>query len=278
MMQPIWHAFVRVGRAFKYAQNSWYEAWRVFRGFLALLVPLAVLGFVILTVDLLRTWFELERESFLGMQAEWLVGMLVLMAMTIVMAVFIVYFLRLLNWLKTHGRAFWNEETAPHHQGNHTSHGRPRVNRPLSEAKFKFIEWSTLSLLIWLTFAVFVLMGFAVNSVIGWGIPDFGPTLQNSALQFLEQVPVVGQIIAFDYYPGDGPLGTASYFVGAIPVAIAIRNLIFIIEYIEEFDTTQDENLVEVIGLSCVVILMAVAVFSVLGVIVWAIDTTVDAF
>ena len=276
MIEPIRFAFIRVGRGFKHAYDSWYEGWRVVRGVISLLVPFSLLGIILIAVDDLGSRFDLGRGSALGDQVNWLVEILPLLFITAFMAVVIVYFLRLLHWLQTHGRAFWNEETAPHLQGEHSSRGRPRVNKPLSESKYKFVEWSALSLLIWLTFGLSVLLATLVSSFIGWNLPELGPILRDGALQFLEQVPVIGQIIAFDFYPGDGPLGTASYFLGAIPASIAVRNLVFVFEHVDEFDTTEDESLARIVGLSCAVILGVVAVFAFVGIFLWLLELVVD--
>ena len=267
MLQPIRHAFVRVGKAFKHGWDSRAKAKRLLRGFIGLLIPFSLVGFVILGIDIVQTQYGLHRNPFLDVLMEvW-----ALLTVTIFMAIFIVYFLRLLNWLRTYGQAFWNEETAPHLQGRRSDDDRPRVNRPLSDAKFKFLEWTVLSLLIWLTFITFVIAALAVSSIIGWGFPDFAPTLREPAVQFLEQVPVIGQIIGFEYYPGDGPLGTVSYFVGAFPAAIAIRNLVYVFEYIDEFDTTEDESYFRVVLVACAVVLTLVMVVAALVMIVFII-------
>lgn len=274
MTQPIRHAFTRVWGAFISVWDSRWVGLRVVRGVLSLLVPFLFLGIIALFLEVLSNRYNLNRDSFWGWQIEWLLEVVPLLFVTIFMAGFIVYFLRFLHWLRTYGRSYWNEETAPHHQGRRSNSNGPRVNRPLSKSKFKFLEWSVLSLLIWLTFATLVFVLFAVQSTVGWAVPEFGATLRSAFIRFAEQVPIIGQLIVFEYYPGDGPLGTVSYLVGAIPAAIAIRNLVFIFEHIDEYKSTEDETLFRTIALSCGVVIGIVLVFDLLGVILWAVDTT----
>lgn len=274
LVTPVKHALKRLADAARYTWDSRDEIWRVFRGAFSLATPIVFLAVILLFIGLLSERFD--RDSTWGEFWEGVFTFGSYLLIAILLAVLIVYLLRSLHWLRTRGREFWNEETAPPVQGPSHGPGRPRVNRPLSEAKYQFLHWSALAVMLWLAFATSLLITGLVTQFLGQELPGTDLVPQDTIFEFILQLPIIGELLGFGYYPGDGLIGNISYFVAAIPLAIAIRNLVYVFEHIHDFDTTEDESLLRNIALTCGVVLVAILIVILLVAALFAIALILD--
>lgn len=206
--------------------------WRPIRGIILLFFTLLAPATVWIALGLAQA--RLERDTVGREIVDGAMEVTFLMFVTIVFSIFIVYFIRLLHFLQTTGREFWKQETAPFVREKN-QRGDGHLDDPISHCRRKFVEWSILSFGIWLTFILTTITALAFIDYTGIEPPS-GETLPTSFLRDVAtKMPVFGDLFEFEFYIGNSTRGTLSYLFGAIPLAIAIRNLMFVFEYSGRF-------------------------------------------
>lgn len=191
----------------------------------------------------------------MGRTTEGLLDLNIFIIVTIIFAALVVYFLRGIYFLRTRGVDFWNEETSPHYQGKKRD-GGVRVNKPLSKSKNHFIKWTILSVVGWLTFICFFWSVLLSISVLNLSIEGAEWLPVDLIKEVTSQLPIIGDLIGFELFPGDTMFGTVSYLVGAMPLTIAIRNLLFVLENVNDYSHTEDETMIENLALVMVLTIL----------------------
>lgn len=246
--------------------KNYKNIWRVFRGFLCLIIPVTEIFLVALLIDHIRAHSEFNSFWY-----SWANSMGDLMGATLIAVTYsigLVYFLRFLHWLRTRGVDFWEKESAPHYQGEpEREPANARVNRPLSESKQKFVEWTTIA--VFSSFSFFVLLIILTKFSNFGGVSTSAAQLNIEILrEVIVQLPFFGDFIELGIFPSDSTLGNISYFVAIMPLSIAIRNLMFIFENIDQYKAAEDETLLNNIQLTSNIIIIGLTfgltVFSIL--------------
>lgn len=227
---------------------------RVFRGLLCLIIPVTEIFLVALLIDHIRAYSEFNSFWY-----SWANSTGNLMGATLIAVIYsigLVYFLRFLHWIRTRGVDFWEKESAPHYQGESSrASANARVNRPLSECKQKFVEWTTISVISSLSFFIILLVLTKFSSFAGLSTSSVQLNIE-ILREVIVQLPFFGDFIEIGLFPSDSTLGNISYFVAIIPLSIAIRNLMFIFENINQYSASEGETLLNNIQLTSNVILI----------------------
>lgn len=243
------------------------------RGFLCVLVPLGIMLLATALSIFLRGNLEFFEfwSSWVAVFPAVMVFVMIAVAYTIVL----VYFLRILHWLRTRGIEFWNRETAPHSEGK-TRVVDPVVARPLEESRYKFLEWVTISVVSWFSFIALVLLGEFAIEFTSIDLPATDGKYVKIMKKVAVKLPFFGDFLDLGILPGESLFGNISYFTVIIPLSIAIRNLMYLFEKRAEYSSQTEKSLLRDILLVILVTVLALFLISIIVTVLGVLDEYVS--
>lgn len=199
----------------------------------------AILLFTICLVVLLLVSAALRMSTDgEGILHGWFEGIFLFLQFLIIgflLPVGFVYFIRALHAVKEIAQHLWRQEATPHIL--HSRLGNTVTDDELEANEEKFVEWIVITFILWFGFIALLLLLDHFLDLLTSDATFLEDPLIYTLGEVVAAIPIVGNFVPlFHLLPGQTTIGTLSYIVTAVPLAVSIRNLMSLFEHVVDVD------------------------------------------